>query len=271
MAVLSLDVYSYELGMNNQVTMILPERRGVPVVERNGKPYPVLYLLHGHGLDHTGWLRMTQIEYCLRETDVIVVMPNGNRGCFVDGFHTHRYGTYLTEELPKRLGNWFNLSTRREDNFISGFSMGGYGALRAAFANPDKYAAVAAISPCIDMHKLADVMPADAPQRGIAFPPIPEIGRNFTEIFGDDAVHAASALNLENLAKAFQKSGERGLRTMTMCGDRDPLWEMNENFARFMKEECPDVPFEFVPGEGMHTVEFWNGAIPGVLRFFGLI
>ena len=46
---------------------------------------------------------------------------------------------------------------------------------------------------------------------------------------------------------------------------------MNENFARFMKSECPDVPFEFVPGEGMHTVEYWNEAIPGVLRFFGLI
>ena len=60
MAVLTLDLYSYELGMNNQVSMILPERRGVPVTERNGKPYPVLYLLHGHSQDHTSWLRLTR-------------------------------------------------------------------------------------------------------------------------------------------------------------------------------------------------------------------
>lgn len=105
MAVVQLDLYSYELAMNTQITLLLPERRGVPHTSRQGQPYPVLYLLHGHGQDHTSWLRLTRLESYLQNTDVVVVMPNGSRGCYVDGEQSHRYGTYLTEELPLALGN----------------------------------------------------------------------------------------------------------------------------------------------------------------------
>lgn len=271
MAVINMDFYSYELGMNTQATIILPERRGVPVADRQGKPYPVLYLLHGHGLDHTGWLRMTRIEHYLKDTDVIVVMPNGNRGCFVDGLHTHKYGAYLAEELPKTLRNWFHISPRREDTYIAGFSMGGYGALRAAYSHPERYSAVAALSPSIDMHKLADIMPPDAPERGIAFPPYPEIGRNFTEIFGNDEEYAHSDLNLKNLARKLQAAGEKTLRTLSLCGDRDPLFEMNEDFATFMRSECPDLPFEYMVSEGIHNFDYWDREIITALRFFKLI
>ena len=62
MAIVNLDLYSYELAMNTQVTVLLPERRGVPHASRDGKPYPVVYLLHGHGQDHTSWLRLTRME-----------------------------------------------------------------------------------------------------------------------------------------------------------------------------------------------------------------
>ena len=138
MAVLNLDLFSYELAMNTQATIILPERRGVKHLPRNGESYPVLYLLHGHGQDHTSWIRMSNIERYLANTDVIVVMPNGNRGSYVDGVNTHRYGTYLTEELPVALRNWFHISEKREDTFIAGMSMGGYGAIYAAMKHPDK-------------------------------------------------------------------------------------------------------------------------------------
>ena len=83
MAVVNLDFYSYELAMNTQATVLLPERRGVPCTSREGRPYPVLYLLHGHGQDHTSWLRLTRLENYLQNSDVIVVMPNGSRGCYV--------------------------------------------------------------------------------------------------------------------------------------------------------------------------------------------
>ena len=115
MAIVNLDLYSYELAMNTQVAVLLPERRGVPHASRAGRPYPVVYLLHGHGQDHTSWLRLSRLESYLQNTDVIVVMPNGSRGCYVDGTATHRYGTYLTDELPVALSNWFHLSSAREN------------------------------------------------------------------------------------------------------------------------------------------------------------
>ncbi|MEI3348342.1 MAG: hypothetical protein V8R55_08095 [Dysosmobacter sp.] len=39
MAVVQLDLYSYQLAMNTQVTLLLPERRGVPHAARQGQPY----------------------------------------------------------------------------------------------------------------------------------------------------------------------------------------------------------------------------------------
>ncbi len=38
MAVVHLDLYSYELAMNTQITLLLPERRGVPHTSRQGQP-----------------------------------------------------------------------------------------------------------------------------------------------------------------------------------------------------------------------------------------
>ena len=151
MAVVNLDFYSYELAMNTQATVLLPERRGVPYTSREGRPYPVLYLLHGHGQDHTSWLRLTRLENYLQNSDVIVVMPNGGRGCYVDGVHSHRYGTYLTEELPCILKNWFHISDQREETMIAGMSMGGYGALRAALSHPEQYGTVVGLSSVIRM------------------------------------------------------------------------------------------------------------------------
>lgn len=271
MAILNLDLYSYELAMNTQVTMILPERRGVPHQSREGKKYPVLYLLHGHSQDHTSWLRLTRVEYYLKDTDVIVVMPNCNRGCWVDGINSHKYGSYLTKELPKILGNWFQVSSDPKETYIAGFSMGGYGALHAALSNPKIYGAVAALSASTDMHKLTEDVGSDAPGKGIAFPPFAEVGENFTRIFGGDDTYFESDYNLEKLAKKLQMEGGSDMRILSMCGDNDPLLDMNNQFADFMKAECPDITYEYKITEGIHDFYYWDREIVTALKYFGLL
>ena len=114
MATATLNVYSHVLGMNTDVGLIFPERRMRPHVPLEGRKFRVLYLLHGGAQDHTSWMRSSRIEWYLRDQDVVVVMPSGHRGFYTDGKHTHRYFTYLTEELPVIIKNWFAVSGRRE-------------------------------------------------------------------------------------------------------------------------------------------------------------
>ena len=269
MAVLNLDLYSYQLAMNTQVSMILPERRGVPHVSRDGKPFPVLYLLHGHAQDHTSWLRLSRIEYYLANTDLIVVMPNTNRGSYVDGVNSYNYGTYLTEELPTALQNWFHISPKREDTFIAGLSMGGYGALRAAMAYPEKYAAAAGLSAAIRLDDMR--LGPDSGTKGLALPPLEEVERNFRCVFGPKEEVENTDYSLKVLAKRLAAQEGPKPRLLQLCGDDDPLLWQNDDFAAFMKAECPGLDHTYAISPGMHNFDFWDREILTALKFFGLM
>ena len=267
MAIVNLDFYSYELAMNTQAAVLLPEKRGVPCRSREGEPYPVLYLLHGHGQDFTSWTRFTRLESYLQNSDVIVVMPNGSRGCYVDGTATHRYGTYLTDELPVALSNWFHLSSARENTFIAGMSMGGYGALRAALAHPDRYAAAVGLSTAGRLDKME--LKADSAEKGLAIPRLGEVPRNFFQVFGPDADYETSEYSLKALARRLNDSGAPAPRLLQLCGDDDPLLEQNQELAEFIRTDCPRLDHTFRVSPGMHNFDFWDAKIPEIFRFFG--
>ena len=269
MAVLQVDLYSYQLAMNTQVTMLLPERRGVPHQSREGRPYPVLYLLHGHGQDHTSWLRLTRLESYLQNSDVIVVMPNGCRGCYVDGELTHRYGTYLTEELPLALQNWFHISLRREETFIAGMSMGGYGALRAAFTHPEQYAAVAGLSTAVRLDKME--LPPNAAEKGLAISTLSEVNRNFRCVFGPEEAYEDTDRSLKKLALALEGREEPKPRILQLCGDDDPLLGANRDLAAFLQAKCPSLDHTFQVSPGIHDFDYWDRECRTALRFFGLL
>ena len=195
-------------------------------------------------------------------------MPNGSRGCYVDGEQSHRYGTYLTEELPLALGNWFHLSPRREDTFIAGMSMGGYGALRAAMAHPERYAAAAGLSTAVRLDQMRDL--PRAAERGLAIPPLEEVDRNFRCIFGPENAYESSPYSLKALARQLNDASGPKPRLLQLCGDDDPLLPANEDLAAFFADHCPNLDHTFQIDPGMHNFDYWDQAIRTVLTFFGL-
>ena len=56
------------------------------------------------------------------------------------------YGAFVGEELPRIMRAMFPLSQKREDTFIAGLSMGGFGALRNGFKYSDTFSRIAALS-----------------------------------------------------------------------------------------------------------------------------
>ena len=46
------------------------------------------------------------------------------------------YWTFLTEEFPRKMHNLFRLSNKKEETFVAGYSMGGYGAFKFALQFP---------------------------------------------------------------------------------------------------------------------------------------
>ncbi len=129
MALIRCDFFSEALGMGTLMTVLLPDHGtagiGVPGAAADGDP-PVLYLLHGLTDDDTVWTRRTAIERYVAPLGLAVVMPQVQRSFYCDEAHGNRYWTFLSEELPEVCRSFFRLSTRREDTFVAGLSMGGY-------------------------------------------------------------------------------------------------------------------------------------------------
>src|SRR3954452_22139552 len=176
MAHLRCDFFSDVLGLSTAMTVLLPQETSAQIGMRGtsrGAVTPVLYLLHGLSDDDTIWLRRTSIERYVAPLGLAVVMPQVHRSFYQDEHYGRRYWTFLSEELPELVASWFQVSQRREDTFVAGLSMGGYGALKWALRQPEHFAAAASLSGAVNVAGL---------RTGRVRPEDP---RMFERIFGD--------------------------------------------------------------------------------------
>jgi putative tributyrin esterase len=158
MALVRIDHVPESVRVNLALNVILPDpgkMREVPVARRK-----VLYLLHGLSDDASAWQRYTSIETLAAAYGLVVVMPSAGRSFYTDQPNGQRYFTYLTGELPRYLADVFALKPRREDTYIAGNSMGGYGAFKAALLHPELYAAAASFSGVLAIPAQERVCPA---------------------------------------------------------------------------------------------------------------
>src|SRR5690606_9197863 len=110
---------------------IIPGDSGDPRLPAAEGPFKTLYLLHGIFGNHTDWLTNSRIQMLAESRNLAVIMPAGDNAFYLD--QTDRgdlYGQFVGQELVAATRAMFNLSHRREDTFIAGLSMGGYGAIR---------------------------------------------------------------------------------------------------------------------------------------------
>jgi S-formylglutathione hydrolase FrmB len=157
MALVHCNFFSEVLKVQTSMDVILPQgATGQIGMESNvfEKLHPTLYLLHGLSDDHTIWQRRTSIERYVAEAGIAVVMPNAGRSFYCDMDKGYKYWTFISEEVPKIAREFFHLSAKREDNFVAGVSMGGYGAVKLGLTYPERYAAIGSFSGVLDINRL---------------------------------------------------------------------------------------------------------------------
>ena len=188
MALIQCHFFSEVLGLSTSMTVILPQQTlgqiGMSGKARGDK-HPTLYLLHGLSDDDSIWLRRTSIERYVAGLGLAVVMPNVHRSFYTDMEYGGRYWTFLTEELPAVARSFFPLSDAREDNFVAGLSMGGYGAFKWALRHPDRFAKAASLSGVTDIAGHLGDAPTDSP-----------IGQVARLVFGDRPVRGTEDADL---------------------------------------------------------------------------
>lgn len=250
MAILRCDIRSTVLEQDTSLTVVLPYDRPA---KNQAKPCRVLYLLHGIKLNDTGWLRRTNVEAYAEHYGLALIMPDGARSFYTDGEHTPPYGTYLSEELPRLCGELFGISSRREDTFVAGLSMGGYGALKLALSNPHRFCAGAGFSAVCDPIAFARTMGGSHTQKEAAA----IWGSEYRLQPRDDLFHLAG--------EAAKLPEAQRPRLYLCCGTEDPLYEQNLHLKAHLESLPLQTTFEAWPGG--HDWVFWDAAVRRALSW----
>lgn len=222
-------------------------------------PFKTLYLLHGIGGDHMDWLIGSSIAAMAEEKGIAVIMPSAENGFYVDAAGGADYGRYVGEELVRTTREIFNLSTKREDTFIAGLSMGGYGALRNGLKYSDTFGYAAGLSSALVVDE------ASAPDDSSWFPFLRR--SYFQRTFGDLSKISCSDLDLYALAKTRQQEIKLP-RLYLACGTDDELVRENRAFRDYLQAE--EIPVTYEEGPGGHEWSFWNTYIAKVLNWLPL-
>ena len=154
MILTEVNFLSEVLTLHSTMYVLLPQRTLAETKSKRTPKYRTLYLLHGHSDDHTAWQRWTSIERYVEGLNLAVVMPAVNLSFYTDMAHGGKYWQFISEEVPAVVRDMFSLSSAREDNFVAGLSMGGYGAFKLALTYPERYAAAASLSGAVDIREV---------------------------------------------------------------------------------------------------------------------
>jgi S-formylglutathione hydrolase FrmB len=252
MALIRCDFYSDVLELSTSMTVILPQaasaQMDTPGIAFNAGPHPVLYLLHGLSDDDTVWLRRTSIERYAEAHGLAVVMPQVHRSFYADEVHGGRYWTFLSVELPQLVGSFFPISRRREDTFVAGLSMGGYGALKWALREPHRFTAAASLSGALDIASAE--LEASRPEL-------------FDRVFGDRSV-VGTPNDLVGLLQSIPSLADLPALYVA-CGLEDELVTQNRRFIA--AAEVSGVPLTTRLTPGSHEWGYWDAEIQRVLSW----
>lgn len=262
MAFLDFHFFSETLGLTCAAHVLIPQPTARQIGMTGGarrQKYPTLYLLHGLSDDHTTWMRRTSIERYAAERNIAVVMPAVARSFYQDMASGPKYWTFVSEELPALCEQFFPLAGGREDRFVAGLSMGGYGALRLALARPEKFAGAASLSGALDLARRLREAGRDGALVDRA---------EYISIFGPDLRGAGTDADLFHLAEKIAASTGPRPALFLACGTEDRLVEEQRAFRQHL--ETLGIPATCEESPGDHEWGYWDAQIQRFLAWLPL-
>ncbi|MFW5980853.1 MAG: alpha/beta hydrolase [Halanaerobiaceae bacterium] len=260
MALIQCDFKSRVLELSTSMNVILPENDNNSEAEKSSSrtennKYPVLYLLHGLSDDHTIWSRRTSIERYVEKYNLAVVMPAVHRSFYTDMEYGNEYWSFISREIPEIASKYFPISTRREDNFVAGLSMGGYGAFKMGLRCPDKFSAAASLSGVLDIVSSYEEN-EESEEEGL---------EEFKLVYGNIDKVKNSKSDLMYLLKQNVENEIELPDLFQCCGTEDFLYENNQNFKKLAEKLKVNLTYEEGPGD--HQWSYWDKKIQRVLEW----
>ena len=231
------------LGRSIPVRFLVPE----------GKDLPCLFLLHGYGGNQDQWHKRTPIEQIAGEHKLVVVAPGCGDGYYEDT--NEDMPRFLGEELMAYVRQTLPVSGTRENTYIAGVSMGGFGAMLIGAKYAEAFGKIATLSGAFIIHDVAIGNPGVLSNADPAY---------FRSVFGDfDCLEGSSR---DPVAEAIRISKTGDLPALYMlCGQEDVLYSCNLKAVDTLRKN--GIPVVWWGGSGNHLWPFWNSVLPQVIRW----
>jgi enterochelin esterase-like enzyme len=233
-----------------------------PDYDTSLRSYPVLYLLHGAGDNHTGWVQFGEVlqitDKAIKDgiaTPMIIVMPDAftNRlGYFNDVRGDWNYEDYFFEELMPYVEKAYRIKSEKRFRAIAGLSMGGGGSFMYALHHPELFSSACPLSAYIGPKSAKEVQ---------------DMAKNYYnfEVSEIDAQTYFPKYNALSLIESMPKKQLESVRWYIDCGDDDFLYEGNSLVHMALRKK--EVKHEFRIRDGGHTWTYWRESLPEVLKF----
>lgn len=254
MAHIQCNFFSQALQKNANVIIYLPTQDADDYLFGTGnakygrsRVYKTLYLLHGSYGDYMDWTRLANADRYAQEHNIAVVMPSAENSKYLNMYLGENYMDYIGKELPEFLGTIFPLSDKREDTYIAGLSMGGYGAMRIGLEFPERFGAICSLSGGLDMDMLNTGNTTEAH--------VAKFDKNYMKAISPNEKMAGTRDDLLYLLKAQLDAGKPIPKLFMACGTEDFIFPSNE---KFYAEASKLVPIDYTRAPGVHDWKFWD-------------
>lgn len=250
MSLIRANLFSKKLLRTVDVTVVLPVDK-----EQHPESFKTLYLLHGILGDDLDWVNNTRIKMWAEANNLAVVMPSGENGYYVndeDGLCF--YSDFIGEELVEITRKMFPLSSKRDDTFIAGLSMGGYGALTNGLRFNQTFSYIG----CLSLALIPDLVSEnEGGFSSLSF---------FKSKFGGTPEQIRNTIkdpryNLENISGAIPN-------IYITCGTEDFVLEGNHTIHRFLQEHNVEHIYDL--DNGNHDWDYWDQKIGEFLKILPL-
>ncbi len=209
------------------------------------RPWHVMFLLHGLSDDHTTWTRRTSIERYVEGLPLVVVMPDGGRGYYVDAVDGHKYGEALGVELPEIVAAYFPTD---RPWCTTGLSMGGYGAFKLALDRPELFRSAVSHSGALHFGRSLDG-------------PDEEYNREFRRVIGEPG--PGNRCDIHSIVDHMPADKLPAMRFD--CGTEDFLLWANQEFHSHLVAKRIDHEYQEFPGD--HEWAYWDEHVQEAILF----
>jgi S-formylglutathione hydrolase FrmB len=221
-----------------------------------GPRYPVLYFLHGLGdneqtlFNSGGWTLIEDLRQQYKIGDFLVVAPEGRASFYINSADgKERYGDFFLHELMPAIEGKYRVLPGRAGRAVSGISMGGYGALRLAFAYPQLFSAVSAQSAALILESPREISTAAKSGSPVV--------RALSGVFGNPInVEHWQANNPFNLAKKNRLALQKRAIYFN-CGQNDNYGFEKGAAALDRQLTAEGIKHEYHPYPGDHSLEYF--------------